>query len=486
MRNNLILAAAVAATFAGVSASASTVDIYVSGSSALQTFFQKDLAVSICGQAVTAISSSNISVSYKDTTLASTAGQPGYTYYSCVANGTVTGFASGNIYALHYASDLGSTWGVAGSITPSLTRETILTNVGCGTSTCNDTAHFDRVNDKSAALEAASVMGQHKSDILTFDVEPTLFSGDNWPSANSDVTNIPAKLATAPTAAQLAGITTSNMNEQIFGVIVSNNTPGVGMATGNAAGSSQAPSLSTNSIRAIFTGQYTYWNQVPEVGSADTASTQIVLCRRDHGSGSEIAASLTFTGVECGVSSNAIATTASSGNLNAVIENPTSQDVKNCVQNASSVSGLSGAVAGIGLVGIGFSASYTTVNIDGYQANAHNVAAGLYNMAYEAHAKDNTANSGASADTKTVVSALLLDATKQAKLTNFYSETATQAAVALNPSNQFNVASTPAGYTALQAGNPASVIGSSFISNKTPVVLFDRGGNSCTAKSNSN
>lgn len=462
MRTNLILAAAVAATFAAGAASAATVDIYVSGSSALQSFFQKDLQASICGGG-TAIAN----LSYKDTTLASSAGQPGFTYYSC-ANGTTT-------YALHYASDLGSTWGVAGALNPTLQRDQIVTACATGTATCNDTGHFDRINDTSTALNASGVMGQHASDILTFDVEPTLFTSDNWPTANSDTTLIPNKLSTTPTAAQLAGISTSVMNGQIFSIIVNNAVPGVGISGGNAAGT-QFTNLSTNSIRAILTGQYNTWNEVPEVSGSDATGLPIVLCRRDHGSGSEISASLTFSGVECGAASSPIAATNNAGNLNTVLEEPTSADVKTCV-NANA--------GGIGLVGLGLAATYTTVAIDGYAPNAHNAAAGHYNFAYEDHAQNNTAHSGASSATQTVVATLLADAAAQAKLVNYYHETA---ALGTGGVAGYTTAA-PAGYYAVQGvgGNAvANTAGGAFTAATQPVSLFNRNGNSCQAKINSN
>ena len=318
-------------------------------------------------------------------------------------------------------------------------------------------------------------MAQHTSDILAFDVEPTLFTSDNWPSANSDATLIPTKLATAPTAAQLAGITTSVMNGQIFSIIVNNAVPGIGVSGGNAAGTT-FPNLSTNSIRAILTGQYTNWNEVPEVSGTDSAGTPIVLCRRDHGSGSEISASLTFTGIECGALSSTIAATNNAGNLNTVIEEPTSQDVKTCV-NANA--------GGIGLVGLGLSASYTTVAIDGYAPNAHNAAAGHYNFAYEDHAQDNTAHSGASAATKSAVATLLTDAASQAKLVAYYHETATLGAAGVGG----YVSAAPAGYYSVQGvgGNSvANTTNGAFTSATQPVSLFTRSGNSCQVKFNAN
>lgn len=470
MRKNLILAAAVAASFGAGLASAAQVDVYVSGSSALQTFFQKDLLNSICGNPTTAA----VSLSYKDTTLASTAGQPGYTYYSCIATGTVTGFAAGTTYAVHYASDLGSTWGVAGAINTALTRNTIVSATGC----CNDTAHYDRVNDKSTALNANGAMSQHASDILTFDVEPTLFGangGDNWPNSNSDPTFIPNALATTPTASQLGAISTTVLNGQIFSVIVNNGLKNIGNTSGQFGGS-----LSTNSIRAILTGNYGTWNQVPEVGSVDTG-TPIVLCRRDHGSGSEIAASLTFTGTECGVSSNTIATAGLPVSLSNVVENPTTADVRTCVNTTA---------GGIGIAGVSTSASYSTVAVDGYYPNSHNSAAGHYNFAYEDHATDNTAHSGASTAAKAVVSTLLAHAASQTFLNAYYSETLPTSAATTGQG--YNTAAAGTGLAGYYAAADVNTLPGNYVTNgsfKTatlPISLFARAGSSCSAKSNTN
>lgn len=502
------ISTAVAAILASTAASAAQVDIYASGSSALQGFFQKDMTISLCGyttatQATTAAAATTASSAqaagtasadyivygYEDTSLGATAGQPGYTLTTCVG---ATGTTNANTtFALHYASDLGSTWGIAGALNTSLTRNQIVSTTGCTTASYDATnkyfycqeasgSHYDRVNDTSPTLNP-NTMSAHASDILAFDVEAGLFgdnSGDNWPTANSNPLFIPNVLVygtdafgnpVGPTVSQLATVNPPVVNGQIFSIIVKNDVPGIGSASGGLSGN-----LSSNSLRAILSGAYTYWKEVPEVGSADASGTKIVLCRRDHGSGSEIAASLTFMGSECGTSGTTIASTSSPGNLSGgVFEEPSTQDVRNCV---------SGTTGAIGLAGLSSSASWTTISIDGYQPNAHNAAAGLYQFAYEDHAVSNTAHSGASAAAVAAVTTLLADAAAQAKLQAVYHESATLAG------GQWTT-SAPAGYyTAQLAGvNTAPTVGSGAFSTATqPVQTFNRLGNSCTQKLNNN
>jgi len=89
MRKNLIMSAAVAAVLASGAASATNRDIYVTGSSALRSFFSADLALNICATG----STSNVAAAtYLDTSYSSYA--PDYTAFQCTVSALGTGNSS--------------------------------------------------------------------------------------------------------------------------------------------------------------------------------------------------------------------------------------------------------------------------------------------------------------------------------------------------------------------------------------------------------
>jgi hypothetical protein len=478
---SVVLAAAVAATLASGVASAANWDIYVSGSSALQTFFSKDLNASICGVGGGGAAAAT---SYTDHRATNPANESAFQCTVAVVHAGLGALAVNDIVTLHYDSDLGSTWGIAGMISPTLSRDFF--DPGVPAANVTDTANFDRVNDKSTTALQGTTPGMnfHVADILVSDAEPTKFLNDNWPNSNSDPTLIPLKITTGapsnfpsgqPTLAQLKALNAFvNMNGQIFSVIGNNGTQGSAAIPGGIT------SLSTNSLRAIFAGQYTTWSQVPEVGALDGGPTNIVLCRRDHGSGTQVSADMAFEGFACGVSgANQFASTGNPNNLVTVNEEATTNDMLACVEKNA---------AAIGIRTLSTSANYTTFNIDGIQANGHNGATGAYNYAFEDVAQNNSAHSGnpGGATAAAITSALITDAQQAAKLALYLSETAVQG------NGQYTVAGSPApviGYYAIQAlgGNAAAGTNSANLAAATFVTSqFTRAGNSCAAKVNDN
>jgi hypothetical protein len=184
------------------------------------------------------------------------------------------------------------------------------------------------------------------------------------------------------------------MNGQAFSVIVN-----VGGPLGDLTGGNGTKSISSNSVKSILTGKYDVWGDVPEVGAGNT--TPIKLCRRDVGSGTQVSASIFFTGYECGRSSTGIVTATNAGNLTSVVENASTGKVRTCV---------SGDVGAIGITSIGTGATYSTLKLDGVQANAHNAAAGIYPFAFESFLIDKGAASG------TLASVLIANAKKAANI----------------------------------------------------------------------
>jgi hypothetical protein len=501
MRQNIVLGSAIAAALASASAGAATsVDIYVSGSSAAQTFFSKDMQANLCGGAGLA------TANYLDTSY--TAYAPAFAAFQCTNAGTST------TYTLHYAAELGSTWGVYESINPTTTRQYLTPSAaGCpagtytvpgksvtqtgvvwptpgSTSYCTASG-YNHVTD-AVTTNTNNILTAFQADIVVSDVESVLFeNADNWPSANHDVTLRPTILGPAPTASQLnsATVQMSQANGQVF-QIIGHGIPGV-------ADTSTTPfSLSSATLRAIYQGRYHVWKQVPEVGANDTvttvvtygsgtatatiAGTAINVCRRDHGSGTELSADMAFAGNTCGIDGGGAIVSGTVTNYVGAVppwvyEAPATPDMKACVQSA------------VGTVGFVTNSTkdaafnYKILYVDGYAPSAHNAAAGWYPYGYEI----NMATTGSGSGNAGAASTLVLDAKNYTKL---------------------NISSfQEAGALASTGGYVATTLGSSVL-YAIPVVdsqspsrtaaqwatdllaegLYNRAGDSCALRVNSN
>jgi hypothetical protein len=483
MRRNYVLGAAVASILGASSAHAATTwDIFVSGSSALGTFFQKDAAATLCNGAA------STKTVYNGAGGATLGNVPIYNNYSCViaAGSTIGSAAVGDTVIIHYASDLGSTWGIAGMINTALTRDQFFT------AGANVNSTFNRVTDLDTGGQQGVTMKPHASDILVSDVEPNLFTADNWPTANGAALGTPNAINSVPTKAQLALLSPIVMNGQVFAVIGTDGSHGTGTAIPGSP-----KNLSRASVRAIISGQYTTWSQVPEVGASDAAGTNIQFCRRDHGSGTELSVDVAFNKFTCSLAKNegnefGAAQVVENGKVvkinnmaaGTVTEVAATADMVDCVQNHN---------AAIGIVTLQTTTGFTTFTIDGAAPNAHNAAAGMYPYAFEDVAQDNTGNSGASGTVKLMVSALLSDAQDQTKLGAFFTEAATQNA---NPNGNgeapgtYHVALAGAsGFFALQnvgSGPNSPTPAAGFAGVGTPVSAWDQGGASCGSKINVN
>jgi len=158
---------------------------------------------------------------------------------------------------------------------------------------------------------------------------------------------------------------------------------------------------------------------VPEVGGGNT--TPIKVCRREQGSGTQVAASVFFTGFECGYSTTPIVSTAAPLVLGAanVSEETSTGNVRTCVQ---------GTTGAIGFTSLSTNAGWTTLNIDGVQANAHNAATGMYDWAFEDVVYNQATVAGASQGARDLAALFITNARKATTLTSQIEATAVQGA----------------------------------------------------------
>jgi hypothetical protein len=459
---NLTLAIAVAGVLASAAANAENVDLYVSGASAQRTFWKADMATSICG--------ANAQTTY--TAAASSGAAPDDQAYRCTAGIATTGIAIGDQVTLHYSAELGSVWGIApflnsfgGSGYPTARLFVNPDSANCVSGTCTVTS-YDATTETFVGGDA---LVSHVPDVGATDVDPV-----NWAFPdNYDVVTYPVLNAVPNSTVVNAFQSSANskvVNGQVFEVITNNASPIAGR--GN---------ISRASLTAILTGQYATWGQVPEVGGGN--ATAITLCRRDHGSGTEVSASVFFTGTECGVlGSSPIASTAAPASLTSVIENTTGGKLATCVINNAGAIGFKSVGANTSTTG-----TYTILNVDGVEANAHNAAAGSYGFAFETWAYDNTGASGATTKAANFGKLLISNARKATSLTSQIEANIAKSAngqwVATNKNTdrKSNYAVPGGGF-----GNTKSVANAEVVATKAVTALGYRSGSACRVLINSN
>lgn len=424
--------AAVAAVLAGTASmsadAANTYWLNISGASAQRTLWESDLEAIATGTfgSVKDSGGNTVCTLTKTTPALKVSGQsygvPDLHTLVCtissVSHGTLPSpVAVGDVITLYYGAEYGSVWGIAPFVPGSTasTRGRAVLDPASGGSVVGYSRDLDTAT--SGLLAPLPV------DIGVSDNEPILWaSPDNWAYSDGlsnsgpdgtgtnhviNVLQIPSQ--GQPNLSQLESLEQkwTFVNGEVFSFVVDN----------SASPTNLLSNLSTQSLRSIFTGQYTTWSQVPEAaGAGYTGTANIVVCRRDHGSGTEVTLSKFLTQNECG-GNNGISDTgasagtpprivslntnpaggfgnnlnASAGSIDGITENPvenySSNDIKSCLSANPGVS--------IGVLVLGTGSAYTTLKVDGVEANAHNAALGLYQFVAEDWGFNNSTNSQA-------------------------------------------------------------------------------------------
>jgi ABC-type phosphate transport system substrate-binding protein len=429
-----VAVAAAIATAASMAANAASYTIHISGASAQRTFWEEDL--SQLTQGTFAAIPNGTCVFNAKTTAALNPAVPDLHTATCTVTAghgahLPTGILVNDTITLEYEAEFGSVWGIA----PFIPGSTASTR-GRASATCNGVTGYSRDLDTATACLSAPT----PIDIGVSDTEPTFWAlPDNWSYSDGvtsngvngtgtngviNVLSIPGQ--GQPTLAQLQALeqTWQEVNGEVFSVVVNN----------TAAPTNAITNLSTQSLRSIFTGQYTTWSQVPELAGVTGNGANIVVCRRDHGSGTQVSSSLYFTQTECGGNNGTSATGSATGGTNRFVSTPQSAAgahpgslstaglavfestfANNPVENFSTndITACLNAYPGqtIGIRSLAPASGYTTLNIDNVQANAHNAALGIYKFAVTTYAFNNTANSQpTNAGAQSIASQLILDA----------------------------------------------------------------------------
>ncbi|MGC3981018.1 MAG: substrate-binding domain-containing protein [Steroidobacteraceae bacterium] len=420
MRNVSKIAMSVAAALVGSSAMALTpgtvhnVNLVVAGSSAFKSTFKSELS-SICSDTLDQYTAS-----------VSSGTAPDMVAYSCTLASTsaVPAALQGKTALVYYRSEGGSVYGVG----PLAKSTQILRLNADNTCTGSSPSYSCLVSGFSLAADTGS--GHLAKDTVLLgisDEEPAMFTGENWPSSSSD-----SIFGAAPTTAQLNLITSKQSAVgQAFAVYV------------NSSVSASALSLSKQSLASIFSGLYTSWDQVPVYAGGSAVGTgDIVVCKRETGSGTQIAAAMYFNGANCSPAANSFVDSTVAAN------NSTSTELS-CI--------AASGVKAIGYASIQSSVPSGTsiVNIDGVAPSRNAAALGNYGFAYEV-----SFNSGA---------ALAATTLEKSLANTMISRLRAQATV---PSSSASVFALPVGSNVASFANAADT--------SHPVSLGTRSGNSCS------
>jgi hypothetical protein len=382
---------------ASAGASAATHDLYIGGASAQSAFWKADFTTTVCG----GVAPSTYVISNSGA-----GGVPSNEAWRCTAAGgsLPAGVIAGDTVTVHYNSELGSISGVAPLVYDNAIAPRLFVNpdsADCSGVVCAITSYDNKTetftSGNGTALVPKPTSGTfHQFDIGVADVEIKHWAfTNNWTDATFSTA-----MGTQPSTAQMATAAAGGtvMNGQVFSVIANNTGPMAGIS-----------SISQQSLRGIFTGQYDVWGDVPEVGAGN--ATPIILCRREYGSGTGVSSSIFLTGAECGRSPTLIASIVAPNNMPAanIVENVSTGTVRTCVQNNS---------GGIGIASLSISANYKTLDIDNIQANAHNAANGFYPFTMESWVYNKSAVSGASSAMAALAGSLITNARRAANLTS--------------------------------------------------------------------
>ncbi|MDT8383297.1 MAG: hypothetical protein RRB22_02680 [Gammaproteobacteria bacterium] len=206
------------------------------------------------------------------------------------------------------------------------------------------------------------------------DVEPALFKG----------ANVSGLAFGAASPAGLANLTVEPAFNVIFGLPVN-----LAMLDGSIypGGTGTIKSLSKSSAASIFSGQKAQWDAIPEFGNLENwvngvgAPTDIHVCRRVNGSGTQAAIQVHFLRQECTDFSRPFATAANwvvPGELEEI--SSSTKILTQCVDVNPRAIGVSSLEK---QPGVKYGTNWAYVAIDGIMPTEENAAKGLYDYMFE-------------------------------------------------------------------------------------------------------
>ncbi|MEQ6341182.1 MAG: hypothetical protein M3A44_05875 [Gammaproteobacteria bacterium] len=385
--NKLALACGVAIAGFGVQVSAATVNVYISGSSALTPSLEK--AVSVLCDSAKPQTDRNI---FRSSTGSA---------YQCTSKASVFGGVAKTI-EIRKRNSGGSGLGVMNVASSTLTGFTDPASGACAAAAAV-TINGVTFNQKTGCTDANLIPTAGMSD-----VEPELFASQGYNGG----------LSKAPIVGAMFGVPVS---EKLYRQLQA--LQGIS-ESGASFDPAKAPVLTSAQVRSMFTGSYNDWTLVnPGIVTAGgaLASTAVKVCRRVATSGSQMTINARLLNNPCGNAASASlpptdntnddnlandtvpGDTSYSGVFTAVM-NPGSTDVVTCLNAADNQNELA-----VGLLGAEFTPAATDkwhfVKLDGVFPNVANLVSSAYDLYSEA--SFNRRASGYSADQTTMMNKLV-------------------------------------------------------------------------------
>jgi ABC-type phosphate transport system substrate-binding protein len=282
------VAAAVASGYANAAlptfaqANAPTASLVMSGSSAAAPAVTSFVESQVCGGSANTL------------LVTSSGGTKNFLAFSCFVptqindpNGTGAAIPAGSVVTVYYRTEGGSVVGALPIATGRQIKRLNLADASCtgtgltATCTVGGTTSIQGLNDSwtTAVVAATTQLG-------VTDVEPGQLTNADYP------TNYASTAFGSATVAQLQGLATVPLLQQVFGLAV--NTSGQGFSAVN---------LTRESAANILNGTYANWNKVPDATTGApvaAASHAIVHVDREPGSGTRTSANIYFLGYQCG------------------------------------------------------------------------------------------------------------------------------------------------------------------------------------------
>jgi len=252
-------------------------ELYVAGSSAAQPSFATALANDLFD------SNGETTISAPAVTGSANGNFKAYCGFAKAGNGA--GVATGAVVNVYYRGEGGSVVGALPIVSGKAIKFLDLTPAACQVTNPSVVGLSANVGTTDGWTGCVTT---HAVEMGVTDLEPTVFTTPNYPSAYST-----AVFGTA-NKAQLAALTSTQLFQQVFAVFV--NTSGL-----NGGGVGQAIDLSRQTVSNILDGNYSDWSAVPTStgGAVSSTSAAITIVNREAGSGTRTGASIYFLGTNC-------------------------------------------------------------------------------------------------------------------------------------------------------------------------------------------
>jgi ABC-type phosphate transport system substrate-binding protein len=193
---------------------------------------------------------------------------------------------AGSVVTVYYRTEGGSVVGALPVATNHTIKRLLLSDSSCtgsglsGACTVNGSTTTSGLNDTWAGAVTNDVV-----QLGVTDVEPGQLTANDYP------TNYASSAFGSATPAQMRGLTTSPLLQQVFGLYV--NTSGQGLSSLN---------ISKETAANILNGTYKDWSKVPDINGQPLTTTSHAITRiqREPGSGTRTAANIYFLNYQCG------------------------------------------------------------------------------------------------------------------------------------------------------------------------------------------